>query len=45
MSENETTHLIVVDPVTGNPLGVLSTIDIARVLAGEQGRFDYGPTS
>jgi CBS domain-containing protein len=45
MSENETTHLIVVDSVTGNPLGVISTIDIARVLATEQGRFDFGPTS
>lgn len=45
MAENETSHLIVVDTVTGNPLGVVSTIDIARALATEQGRFDYGPSS
>lgn len=45
MAEHETSHLIVVEPTTGSPLGVISSIDIARVLATEQGRFDYGPTS
>lgn len=45
MAEHETSHLIVVDPTGGDPLGVVSTIDVARVIATEQGRFDYGPTS
>ena len=34
MAENETAHLIVVDPVSGQPTGVLSTLDVARALAG-----------
>ncbi|MEW6583471.1 MAG: CBS domain-containing protein [Actinomycetota bacterium] len=33
MSEYQTTHLIVVDPATGRPTGVLSSLDVARVLA------------
>lgn len=41
MAENETTHLIVAEPGASHPLGVVSTLDIARVLAAEQGRFDY----
>ena len=45
MAENETAHLIVVDNVAGRPIGVLSTLDVARTIATEQGRFDYGPTS
>jgi CBS domain-containing protein len=32
MIENETTHLIVVDPQSARPIGVLSTLDLARVL-------------
>ena len=32
MRENETSHLIVVDPVTEQPLGVISTLDVARVI-------------
>jgi CBS domain-containing protein len=32
MVENETTHLIVVEPRSGRPIGVLSTLDIAKVL-------------
>lgn len=38
MNEHATTHLLVVDPVDGSPVGVLSTIDIAAVLAEEVGR-------
>ncbi len=38
MNEQATTHLLVVDPVDGIPVGVLSTIDIAAVLAEEVGR-------
>ncbi|HWH05848.1 MAG TPA: CBS domain-containing protein [Gaiellaceae bacterium] len=33
MTEHGVSHLVVVDPLTGKPLGVLSTLDIARVLA------------
>jgi CBS domain-containing protein len=33
MSETGTTHLAVTDPATGRPAGVLSTMDIARVIA------------
>jgi CBS domain-containing protein len=45
MAENETTHLIVAEPDGTHPLGVVSSLDIARVIAEEQGRFDYGPSS
>ena len=45
MAENETTHVIVVDSLGGRPIGIVSTLDIARALATEQGRFDFGPTS
>lgn len=34
MTEHEVTHLVVVDPESTRPIGVLSTIDIARALAG-----------
>jgi CBS domain-containing protein len=34
MAEYETTHLIVVEPETNRPAGVVSSLDIARVLAG-----------
>jgi len=30
MAEHETSHAIVVDPVTGEPVGILSTLDVAR---------------
>ena len=33
MAEHEVQHLIVVDPLTDRPVGVLSTLDIAAVLA------------
>jgi CBS domain-containing protein len=33
MAEYQTTHVLVVDPVTGEPLGVLSTLDVARFAA------------
>ena len=32
MTEHETTHLVVVDPETTKPVGVLSTLDVAAVL-------------
>lgn len=32
MAEHETTHLVVVDPETTKPVGVLSTLDVAAVL-------------
>lgn len=34
MAEHQTTHAVVVDPVTGRPIGIVSTLDIARFLAG-----------
>jgi CBS domain-containing protein len=34
MREYGTSHLVVVDPEATTPLGVLSTLDLARVLAG-----------
>jgi CBS domain-containing protein len=33
MSEHDVTHLIVVDPGRATPVGVLSTLDLARALA------------
>ncbi len=33
MTEHATAHLLVVDRVSGQPVGVLSTLDIARLLA------------
>jgi CBS domain-containing protein len=32
MAEHETTHVVVVDG--GQPVGILSTLDVARVAAG-----------
>ena len=34
MGEHEVTHLVVVEPTTTKPLGILSTLDLAEVLAG-----------
>jgi CBS domain-containing protein len=34
MGEHEVTHLFLVEPTTTKPLGVLSTLDLAEVLAG-----------
>ena len=34
MVDHQTTHAIVVDPVTVRPIGILSTLDVARFLAG-----------
>jgi CBS domain-containing protein len=36
MTEHGTAHVIVVDPVQQVPIGVLSTLDIAGALAGEE---------
>jgi CBS domain-containing protein len=33
MAEHQTTHAVVVDPVTSRPIGILSTLDVARFLA------------
>ncbi len=35
MAEHETAHLVVVSPDTGNPVGMLSTLDVARAIDGE----------
>lgn len=42
MTEYATAHLVVVDPETRHPVGVLSTLDIAREIGGEADR--PGPT-
>jgi CBS domain-containing protein len=34
LREHEASHLIVVEPDSGRPIGVLSTLDVARALAG-----------
>ena len=34
MAEHQTSHVVVVDPVTGSPVGILSTLDVARFAAG-----------
>ena len=34
MSEHGLSHLIVVDPVSGHPCGIISTLDIAAAYAG-----------
>ncbi|MGZ6726024.1 MAG: CBS domain-containing protein [Gaiellaceae bacterium] len=34
MSEHEITHLVVVQPESTRPIGILSTLDVARVLGG-----------
>jgi CBS domain-containing protein len=34
LAENGVSHLAVLDPATSRPIGVLSTFDIARVVAG-----------
>jgi CBS domain-containing protein len=34
MAESGVSHLAVVDPATRRPVGVLSTLDIARAMAG-----------
>jgi CBS domain-containing protein len=36
MTEHEVTHLVVVQPATGKPVGVISTLDIAGVVAWGQ---------
>jgi CBS domain-containing protein len=33
MAEHDTAHLIVASPETGRPVGVVSSLDIARALA------------
>ena len=36
MAETASSHLAVLDPVTSRPVGVLSTLDVARVIAAAQ---------
>lgn len=33
MAEHEASHAVVVDPATGQPVGILSTLDVARCAA------------
>lgn len=41
MLEHEVSHLIVVEPHSGRPVGVVSTLDLARALAGFPERHPY----
>ena len=34
MAEHQTAHLVVVDPATDEPVGILSSLDVARFMAG-----------
>ena len=34
MADHQTSHVVVVDPVTEDPVGILSTLDIARYASG-----------
>ena len=34
MAEHQTAHLLVVDPVTDEPVGIISSLDVARFMAG-----------
>ena len=43
MVEHEVSHLIVVEPESARPVGVLSTLDIARALAGFPERHPVTP--
>lgn len=42
MVEHDASHLIVVEPRLGRPIGVLSTLDVARALAGFPERHPAG---
>lgn len=42
MARHDVTHVIVVDPVSDRPLGVLSTLDIVQALAGDLPRTARG---
>lgn len=43
MVEHDASHLIVVEPRSTRPIGVLSTLDIARALAGFPDRHPFSP--
>jgi CBS domain-containing protein len=45
MAQKTTSHLAVLDPATGRPVGVLSTLDIARVVAAGQGVRETHPSA
>jgi CBS domain-containing protein len=44
MAEKDCSHLAVLDPTTGRPVGVLSTLDVARVVAAGQGTRETHPS-
>jgi CBS domain-containing protein len=45
MAEKSSTHLAVLDPVTRRPVGVLSTLDVARVVAAARGTRETHPSA
>jgi CBS domain-containing protein len=42
MTASKVTHLIVVEPGSGRPMGVVSTLDVTKVLGGFEGHPRYG---
>jgi len=40
MSQHRTTHLVVVSPETGRPVGVVSSLDLARAIAADSTPYD-----
>ncbi len=45
MAQHGIAHLAVVEPASGRPIGVLSTLDIARALAAGQGERETQPSA
>jgi CBS domain-containing protein len=41
MTEHRTTHLVVVSPETGRPLGVVSSLDLASAIAADTTPYDW----
>ena len=35
MAEHETSHVVIVSSSTGEPVGILSTLDVARAMAAD----------
>ena len=44
MSQRGVAHLAVVEPLTGHPVGVISTLDLARALAAGSGASETQPS-
>jgi CBS domain-containing protein len=45
MAQHGVSHLAVVEPASGRPIGVVSTLDIARAIAVEHGERETQPSA